>query len=579
MPLLERLLLRGHIDRIKAADQHINAALDGHWTPQSVVLIVGAVGAVTRLIAPRIRGKEQDPAILVLDPKGEFIIPLLGGHAAGAEQRARDIAMDLGGQAVITGACAHEGRLPLDAFGEGWGWRRSGTVAGWRELMVRQAQGSSVSIHQSSGCTAWQSPEQQPSLHNVDPNVAPEAADLVIGACRQGDCQWHPATLWIGIGCERNTSRSLVEKAIAEALATAGLAEEAVAGIASAARKSDEPALQQLSQTRAWPFRTFAEQALSSIDVPNPSEVVRREMGTASVAEAAALLAAGDKGHLIQPKQISRPATGEKGAVTVAIAEAAIPHAPERGELHLVGSGPGDLSLLSGDAKAALSRCCAWVGYSLYLDLLEPLRRPDQVRFDGQLTREWERCAEALRLAQQGAKVALISSGDSGIYGMAGLALELLLQQPEQDRPSFSVHPGISAFQLAAARAGAPLMHDFCCVSLSDRLTPWTVIEKRLAAAAAGDFVLALYNPRSKGRDWQLGQAKEILLKQRPKKTPVMLARQLGRPEESRQLTCLERLEPESVDMLTLVLIGNSSSRAEDGWMVTPRGYPGARLQ
>ena len=297
------------------------------------------------------------------------------------------------------------------------------------------------------------------------------------------------------------------------------------------------------------------------------------------MAEAAALLAAGEQGHLIQPKRISRPATGEQGAVTVAIAEAALPHAPERGELHLVGSGPGDLSLLSGDAKAALSRCCAWVGYSLYLDLLEPLRRPDQVRFDGQLTREWDRCAEALRLAQQGAKVALISSGDSGIYGMAGLALELLLQQPEQERPSFAVHPGISAFQLAAARAGAPLMHDFCCVSLSDRLTPWAVIEKRLEAAAAGDFVLALYNPRSKGRDWQLGHAKEILLKHRPPTTPVTLARQLGRAEESRELTSLERLKPESVDMLTLVLIGNSSSRAEDGWMVTPRGYPGASLQ
>jgi cobalt-precorrin 5A hydrolase/precorrin-3B C17-methyltransferase len=452
-------------------------------------------------------------------------------------------------------------------------------VASWRDLMVRQSQGSRISVHQSSGSTAWQGPEGHPLLHNVEANVVSEPADLVIGARLQGDCQWHPATVWIGIGCERNTSLSLVEKAIAEALATAGLAEEAVAGMASAARKSDEPALQHLSQTRAWAFRTFAEHALASIEVPNPSEVVRKEMGTASVAEAAALLAAGDKGHLIQHKQISRPATGEQGAVTVAIAEAAIPYAPERGELHLVGSGPGDLSLLSGDAKAALSRCCAWVGYSLYLDLLEPLRRPDQVRFDGQLTREWDRCAEALRLAQQGAKVALISSGDSGIYGMAGLALELLLQQPEQDRPSFSVHPGISAFQLAAARAGAPLMHDFCCVSLSDRLTPWTVIEKRLEAAATGDFVLALYNPRSKGRDWQLGQAKEILLKHRPPTTPVMLARQLGRAEESHQLTCLERLEPEAVDMLTLVLIGNSSSRAEDDWMVTPRGYPGASLQ
>ena len=121
LPLLERLLLRGHIDQIKAVDQDIKAALDEHWTAQNVVLIVGAVGAVTRLIATRIQGKEQDPAVLVLDPKGTFVIPLLGSHSAGAEQRAREIAMDLGGQAVITGACAHEGRLPLDAFGEAWG--------------------------------------------------------------------------------------------------------------------------------------------------------------------------------------------------------------------------------------------------------------------------------------------------------------------------------------------------------------------------------------------------------------------------------------------------------------------------
>ena len=126
----------------------------------------------------------------------------------------------------------------------------------------------------------------------------------------------------------------------------------------------------------------------------------------------------------------------------------------------MIGSGPGDLSLLSADARQALTRCVAWVGYGLYLDLLEPLRRVDQVRCDGQLTREWERCAEALAMAQQGARVALISSGDSGIYGMAGLALELWLQQPEQSRPNFDVHPGISALQLAAARVGAPLMHE-----------------------------------------------------------------------------------------------------------------------
>ena len=140
MPLLERLLLRGHIDRIKPVDQDISIALDGHWTAENVVLFVGAVGAVTRLIAARIQGKEKDPAVLVLDPKGEFIIPLLGSHSAGAEQRAREIAMDLGGQAVITGACAHEGRLPLDAFGEGWG-RKSGSGLAQAPIAVEQLTG------------------------------------------------------------------------------------------------------------------------------------------------------------------------------------------------------------------------------------------------------------------------------------------------------------------------------------------------------------------------------------------------------------------------------------------------------
>jgi cobalt-precorrin 5A hydrolase/precorrin-3B C17-methyltransferase len=175
--------------------------------------------------------------------------------------------------------------------------------------------------------------------------------------------------------------------------------------------------------------------------------------------------------------------------------------------------------------------------------------------------------------------VALISSGDSGIYGMAGLALEQWMALEAGDRPGFTVHPGISALQLAAARAGAPLMHDFCTVSLSDRLTPWAVIERRLRAAAAGDFVVALYNPRSRGRDWQLGRARELLLEGgRPAQTPVVLARQLGRPEEQVSLHTLGDLPLEQVDMLTLVLIGNASSRVAGGRMVTPRGYPGAEL-
>ena len=155
---------------------------------------------------------------------------------------------------------------------------------------------------------------------------------------------------------------------------------------------------------------------------------------------------------------------------------------------------------------------------------------------------------------------------------------ELWLELPQDERPRFAVHPGISALQLAAAKAGAPLMHDFCTVSLSDRLTPWEVIERRLEAAAAGDFVVALYNPRSKGRDWQLQSAIDILLNQRPDSTPVVIARQLGRIEEQVSFHRLDNLPVETVDMLTVLVIGNSSSRMDGGRMVTPRGYPGAEL-
>jgi len=422
----------------------------------------------------------------------------------------------------------------------------------------------------------------------------------VIGPTTGQGCRWHPPCLWLGVGCERDTSLELLERLVERTLTGAGLAPEAVAGLASVDRKGDEAALLALSQRHGWPLRLFDAASLAAVSVPNPSEAVAEAMGTASVAEAAALRAAGlaapdaaasmaiseenageawaHAAELVVPKTIERAVPGERGAATLAVALAGRQWAPQRGELHLVGSGPGRLDLLSGDARSALALASVWVGYGPYLDLLEPLRRPDQLRRDGRLTEERARCAEALDLATQGLRVALVSSGDSGIYGMAGLALEQWLARDPIDRPGFQVHPGISALQLAAARAGAPLMHDFCTISLSDRLTPWEVIERRLRAAAAGDFVVALYNPRSLGRDWQLERARTLLLEGRPAGTPVALARQLGRSGESVRLYTLENLPVEEVDMLTLVLIGNSTSRVQDGRMVTPRGYPGASL-
>ena len=552
--------------------------LSAHWARGGNLLVIGAIGAVTRLVAPLAQDKHSDPAVVVMDARGEHVVPLLGGHAAGAEQLARDLAATLGGRAVLTGDASTQGRLALDTFGESWGWTRGGEARAWHQLMQSQALEQPLSLAQQSGTTLWSSSAGSKRLNLLD-GSNPSAALSIGAGTDAAACRWHPATLWIGIGCERNTSESLVERAVASVLDQASLAPEAVAGISSIDAKADEPALLRLSERHGWPFRLHNASSLAKVAVPTPSEVVKAEMGTASVAEAAALLAAGDGAPLRHPKQIFHAEPGEQGAVTVAVAEASQAFAPQRGELHLIGSGPGALELLTPDARQALSRCVTWVGYGLYLDLLEPLRRHDQVRVDGQLTRERDRCQQALEMARAGTRVALVSSGDSGIYGMAGLALELWMDLPESDRPLFQVHPGLSALQLAAAKAGAPLMHDFCTISLSDRLTPWEVIERRLHAAAAGDFVVALYNPRSKGRDWQLQRAIEILLTDRPATTPVVMARQLGRREESVRLFELASLKPEDVDMLTVLVIGNSSSRAMGGRMVTPRGYPGAMLR
>jgi len=590
IPLLQRLEQAGWLGEIRWPDDPISPAdwLAREWPLASAVVAVAASGLVTRLVAPLLVSKATDPAVIVLDPEGRFAVPLLGGHGAGAEALARQIAALLGGQAVITGSSSAAGRLALDSFGTDWGWTRG--AGDWHALMLAARQDLDrvpLRVWQESGTALWQEGAAAQAMglrlvHGPEPGTEGQEPDLVIGPRLGPGCRWHPPSLWLGMGCERDTTLSVLDRLLEKTLQQHGLAIQSVAGLATVDRKADEPALQALVERHGWKLVCFSAPSLAEVPVPNPSRVVEQEMGTASVAEAAALLAAagrdGTGATLLVPKTVAHAGAGEKGAATLAVAEAGEQWGPARGEIHLVGSGPGSLDLLTGDGRWALSRCGVWAGYSLYLDLLEPLRRPDQVRREGRLTEERVRCAEALAMATQGLRVALISSGDSGIYGMAGLALEQWLGMPAGERPVFQVHPGISALQLAAARAGAPLMHDFCTISLSDRLTPWPVIEDRLRGAAAGDFVVALYNPRSKGRDWQLGRALDLLMEHRQPTTPVLIARQLGRQGEALTLTTLEQMPMAEVDMLSLVLVGNSTSYVKDGRFVTPRGYPGAEL-
>jgi cobalt-precorrin 5A hydrolase/precorrin-3B C17-methyltransferase len=584
VPLLQQLQQAwdGVIIRWPHAEESPDAWLRACWPEVSGIVAIGACGLVLRLVAPLLGEKSTDPAVVVLDPEGRWVVPLLGSHGAGGDALAHELAGLLGATVVFTGQSSSQGRLALDAFGTAWGWRRG--EGDWSALMVaaaRRGAGGALGLSQEGGEDRWQGLQAARGL-------APEtSAPAMTISVHQGEgCRWHPPLLWLGVGCERHTSLSLLEELVDSTLAAVGLAPQGVAGLASCTRKGDEDALLALAARRGWPLRLFTAEQLSAVAVPHPSEVVAREMGTASVAEASALLAAaqvgppGDKeraplpmDRLLVPKRIARARADQRGAATLAIALAHRQWAPQRGSLHLVGSGPGALSLLTAEARRALAHCSAWVGYGPYLDLLEPLRRQDQLRVEGRLTEEVGRCEEALALAREGLSVALISSGDSGIYGMAGLALELWWALPALDRPAFEVHPGVSALQMAAARVGAPLMHDFCTISLSDRLTPWPLIERRLQAAAEGDFVVALYNPRSQDRHWQLERARELLLAHRPPTTPVVLARQLSRPGEKCAIHTLASFPCEAVDMVTLVLVGNSQTREQEGWLLTPRGY------
>ena len=247
----------------------------------------------------------------------------------------------------------------------------------------------------------------------------------------------------------------------------------------------------------------------------------------------------------------------------------------ENGKICLVGLGPGETSLQTKAALDALSASEVLVGYRGYIEQVSSLSLGKQL-ISMELGQEMERAVAAVDLAYQGKSVAVISSGDAGIYGMAGPVFRVLTDRGwDGASPSISVVPGISALQSAASLLGSPLMQDFCAISLSNLLTPWETIQQRLKGAALGDFVVVLYNPRSRRRTWQLPEARRILLEHREERTPVGLITNAHRPGQRVALTDLGELQNlyNDVDMFTTVVVGNSSTYTHQGFMITPRGY------
>lgn len=239
------------------------------------------------------------------------------------------------------------------------------------------------------------------------------------------------------------------------------------------------------------------------------------------------------------------------------------------GTLYVVGLGPGDPSYLTGAAKTALSRAEVLCGYTLYVELIRPLF-PDKEIYTTAMTGEIERCRHALDLAQSGRDTAMVCSGDAGVYGMAAPVVELL---PDYPGAAVEIVPGVTAALSGAALLGAPLGHDFCVISLSDRLTDWSVIERRLECAAAGDFAICLYNPASNHRRDYLRRACEILLREKTPDTVCGMVRSIGRAGESVRVLTLSELRDADADMFTTVFVGSSQTRRIGDRIVTPRGY------
>ncbi len=596
----ERFTVTGHPNAPMSYTGPVADEIRRHWGSHHQLVLVMSTGIAVRAIAPLLGHKASDPPVVCLDEAGRTVIPLLGGHEAGANALARRIATLTGGHVAITTASDVQSRPALDLLGRTVGWRIDPASA-LTHASACLVNDEPVGVFTDPDLTL--APEVVAELSS-SPNLMPVtsiaeltsrdvalqrlyAAGLLITPripanwpTLQRTCVlYHPPVLVAGIGCRRGVPAAELRAALETTLADAGLALASVGALATAELKADEPGLQQLAHNLGLPLQIVTRDQLAALDPASftPS-AAQRHVDLPGVAEPCAMLVAG--GPLLVPKRAFERCTVAVALRTTADShlQPADQHLPtSRGMLVLVSLGPGDPQQMTLAAHAALSAAEVVIGYSTYIELIRTLLRPDQEIMSGEMRSELERARQAIDLAAAGRRVALISSGDIGIYAMAAPVFETLHQRGwAGDDPPVAVFPGVSAFQAAAARLGAAINHDFCVISLSDLLTPWTVIEQRLQAAARGDFVLALYNPRSRGRDWQLERALDILRTCRPATTPVALGRNLARPDETIILTTLAELDPTQADMLTVVLVGNSQSYALGTHLVTPRGYHAA---
>ncbi|MET9015348.1 precorrin-3B C(17)-methyltransferase [Streptomyces olivaceoviridis] len=530
-------------ERTRVYEGPVGEAVRAAFAECEQVVCFLATGAVVRLLAPLLAGKAADPGVVCVDEGGRFAVSLLGGHAGGANALAREVGEVLGAEPVVTTATDAAGLPGLDTLGLPY----EGSVAAVSRALL---DGEPVALEAE---VVWPLPPLP---------VAPQGAYTIrvtdrAVAAGEREVLLRPPSLVVGVGASKGAPAEEVLGLVEEALREAGLSPRSVAELATVDAKAEEPGIVAAAERLGVPLVTYSAGELAAVEVPNPSDAPLAAVGTPSVAEAAALVRGGE---LLVPKR--------KSAARPAMATCAVVRRPGRGRLAVVGLGPGARDLLTPRAAAELRRASVLVGLDQYVDQIRDLLRPGTRVLESGLGAEEERARTAVAEARAGHAVALIGSGDAGVYAMASPALA----EASDDIDVVGV-PGVTAALAAGAVLGAPLGHDHVSISLSDLHTPWEVIERRVRAAAESDLVVTFYNPRSRGRDWQLPKALAILAGHREPTTPVGVVRNASRPDEAARVTTLAALDPATVDMMTVVTVGNTATREIAGRMVTPRGY------
>ncbi len=526
------------------------------WEDSSALLFIMATGIVVRTIAPLIKNKKEDPAVLVIDEEGKHVISLLGGHQARANELATTLATLINANPVITTSSDINNLPALDL----WIERCKLSIQNpsiLPKIMSKFIENRKIKIYINSDLIRV---PIFPDHFKVIKEA--EIADIIITnkklELNEEQLILIPRNLVVGLGFHDWVTSKEIEEAVKKVFTDEGLYFEALKGVATLEKKAKNEALQEFSRKYGLRVFSYTPEELQEVKGLSFSPIVKRAVGVSSVCEQSAILAS--QGRLIVPKRVFKD-------ITIAVAEA--PYYV-KGKVYVVGIGPGSLFYITPKAIKAIREADVIIGYKTYINQIESMIKDKRVFAYG-MTEEVKRAKNAIEYALKGMIVSVVSGGDPGVYGMAGLIFEILAQNNLE--AEVEVVPGISAFNAASSKVGAPIMNDFACISLSDRLTPWDEIEKRLEYAAKSDFVIILYNPKSSKRRENLTKAKGIILKYRDKNTPVAIVKNVTREGEEVFLTTLEEMVSYPVDMNTTIIIGNSQSYIYKNTIITPRGY------